>query len=186
MSERQTVLYRVFDSDDRLIYAGISLQFFARMQQHRNHSTWFDKMAKVTVQKFETRGEAIAAEAKAIHEEDPLMNIMRPRSKEIEKARKELERDFNRRIAESRDELTAQIVRFKVSYTLEEAAAVIGITRAVMRDLLEKGVVGSLLVPRKGGVDRNGNSYKLKRVISGWQIIDYLESLHFPKPKDEQ
>jgi predicted GIY-YIG superfamily endonuclease len=182
MSERKTVLYRVFDTEGALIYAGISLQFFARLQQHKNYSPWFEKMSSVTVERFETRGEAIAAEAKAIAEENPKMNIMKPRSKEIEKLKKELEleleRDYAKKIEDSRRELTEQVVKFKLIYSLDEAAEALHIQRKSLRALVEKGILGTVTLPPKEGIDRWGKPYKPKQAVSGWQIIDYIESLH--------
>jgi predicted GIY-YIG superfamily endonuclease len=166
MSERKTVLYRVFDTEGALIYAGISLQFFARLQQHRNYSPWFEKMSSVTVEKFETRGEALAAEAKAISEENPTMNVMKPRSKEIEKLKKELEleleRDYAKKIEDSRKELTEQVVKFKLIYSLDEAAEALHIQRKSLRTLVEKG--GTPTLSSRGQTPHPGRQRRQQRV----------------------
>ena len=58
----KTQLYRHFDVDKKLLYVGISLNTFARLSQHKDHSQWFEQIKTVTLENFDTREEAMAAE----------------------------------------------------------------------------------------------------------------------------
>jgi predicted DNA-binding transcriptional regulator AlpA/predicted GIY-YIG superfamily endonuclease len=69
-----TALYRHFDKHGDLLYVGISLNAAARLSQHRN-KPWFAQIANVTVEKFATREEALAAEKRAIMDELPRFNV---------------------------------------------------------------------------------------------------------------
>jgi predicted GIY-YIG superfamily endonuclease len=71
----KTYLYRHFDKNDQLLYAGISLSAFQRLAQHRNHAHWFEQISRVEMEQFDTREEALAAERVAIEREKPLFNI---------------------------------------------------------------------------------------------------------------
>lgn len=72
----QTALYRHFDDGGQLLYVGISLNAIGRLVQHRQSSHWANQIAKMTVEYYPTRTEALAAEVKAIREERPLHNIV--------------------------------------------------------------------------------------------------------------
>ena|GEM_PF-2337736 len=74
MSDR-TALYRYFDADGKLLYVGISLSPVARQAQHRNTSSWYSRIASMTVQWFDTRSEACESEKAAIATEKPERNI---------------------------------------------------------------------------------------------------------------
>ena len=81
-----TELYRHFDSNNNLLYVGISLSSLNRLGQHRDHSHWFNEISKVTIQRFATRKEALAAERQAVVSENPKCNINLKRTeKEIKK-----------------------------------------------------------------------------------------------------
>lgn len=75
MSDR-TALYRHFDSTDALLYVGISLSAVHRLAQHKRSASWFKDIARVEVEWFSTRAEAIAAEREAICDEAPKHNIV--------------------------------------------------------------------------------------------------------------
>ena len=192
MSDRKTYLYRVFDGDKNLIYVGISLSFFSRLQQHKKNSVWFDKMSSVTLTQYMTREEALFAEATAINTENPQMNIMRPRSKELELAQKVLadrsraERKVWVQTDASRDFLIEKVVRFEVLYTLSEAANVLNLTRKALDKLIEDKGLGHITLPLKPGKNAYGQPHKPKIMVSGWQIIDYLEGLHTPQTLDRR
>lgn len=71
----QTELYRHFDADGRLLYVGVSWSAVVRYGAgHRHIAEWAKDVAKMTVERFDTRGQAEAAERKAIREECPLHN----------------------------------------------------------------------------------------------------------------
>jgi hypothetical protein len=73
--EGPTQLYRHFDDEGRLLYVGISLSAITRLAQHRSASHWSRAIVRVEIEHFDTRREALMAEAKAIIEERPLHNI---------------------------------------------------------------------------------------------------------------
>lgn len=79
MSERQesgraTILYRVFDAQDRLLYVGIAYSIFLRLAQHNDSAGWAHHAVKITLERFSGREAAVAAESEAIRTEDPVWN----------------------------------------------------------------------------------------------------------------
>lgn len=72
-----TSLYRHFDADGNLLYVGISLSAIERLRAHREQSHWFEKIAFITVNRYQTRHKAEIAEDMAISLEKPLHNIRR-------------------------------------------------------------------------------------------------------------
>ena len=71
-----TELYRYFDKAGVLLYVGISFSTVARAAQHRGTSHWWHAVDKVTVQRFDSRENALHAERKAIIDEKPLHNVV--------------------------------------------------------------------------------------------------------------
>lgn len=71
-----SALYRYFDDEDLLLYAGISDELHDRVEAHIDASTWMCFAARSTIQRFPTRAEAAAAEIAAIKDERPLFNQM--------------------------------------------------------------------------------------------------------------
>jgi GIY-YIG catalytic domain-containing protein len=71
----ECALYRHFDADGTLLYVGISLSALNRLGQHKQNAEWFDKIARVAIEKFPTRAAALEAEHNAIKEEKPLYNV---------------------------------------------------------------------------------------------------------------
>lgn len=79
-----TQLYRHFDSEGQLLYVGISINALERsLERYKQHSgtEWFPSVAKITVTDFQSRDEALEAEAKAIKAEKPKFNIRHLRSR---------------------------------------------------------------------------------------------------------
>ncbi|QAZ38469.1 hypothetical protein C1M51_02980 [Methylibium sp. Pch-M] len=76
MNESTTALYRHFDGGDVLLYVGISLSPIYRLSSHRSGSSWAEKIARVSIEWFQTRAEALQAEAYAIATERPAHNVM--------------------------------------------------------------------------------------------------------------
>ena len=72
--EKPTALYRFFDSDNRLLYVGISFQLGMRMSRHRNSRRWRE-IARIELTWHENRTAAAAAEDAAIKTESPLWNV---------------------------------------------------------------------------------------------------------------
>jgi len=68
-------LYRYYDSQDNLLYVGISICSIKRLKSHVKNSPWSADVSRMAIEKFNTREEALAAEAKAIREERPRFNV---------------------------------------------------------------------------------------------------------------
>ncbi len=68
-------LYRHFAEDGTLLYVGASLRFMDRQYAHTRVSVWWDDVAKVTVEWFDTKELLMAAEKVAIQNERPLNNL---------------------------------------------------------------------------------------------------------------
>lgn len=70
-----THLYRHFDEDGVLLYVGVSYNAMMRTYQHVDKE-WFCAIKTITVEKFQTRTEAIVAEKDAIKKEAPKYNFI--------------------------------------------------------------------------------------------------------------
>ena len=75
----RTALYRFYDSEELLLYVGITTRVDRRFEQHKRSKSWFNLAARIEIEYYETRGEALAAEAHAIQSEEPLFNIIHRR-----------------------------------------------------------------------------------------------------------
>lgn len=67
-------LYRFFDADGNLLYVGASSNAPARLEQHRRDKSWWSQVASCTMEHYEHRYLAVAAEVHAIREEKPRHN----------------------------------------------------------------------------------------------------------------
>jgi len=76
MNDVRTALYRHWDADGNLLYVGISLSAVHRLTQHKRDSHWHDSIANMTIEWFDNRREALAAEREAIRMERPIFNKM--------------------------------------------------------------------------------------------------------------
>jgi predicted GIY-YIG superfamily endonuclease len=70
-----TLLYRLFNEADELIYIGISGRLTARVEAHLHSKPWADQIAHVRAVAFADRNEARRAEREAIRLENPKYNI---------------------------------------------------------------------------------------------------------------
>lgn len=68
-------LYRHFDLAGQLLYVGISLSTVQRLIQHKDRSRWFAEIARVEIERFNTRKAALQAEKAAIRRERPVYNV---------------------------------------------------------------------------------------------------------------
>lgn len=66
-------LYRHFGADGDLLYVGVSLSVMIRLSTHKR-SPWFVSVATVSIEHFQDRPTALAAELKAIQTEHPMHN----------------------------------------------------------------------------------------------------------------
>lgn len=79
-----TSLYRHFAADGSLLYVGISLSWPARTKAHLRQSRWFEEVARVEIERFPSREDALNAERHAIKSERPKFNVVHnkpPRAK---------------------------------------------------------------------------------------------------------
>ena len=79
MTDTETVLYRHFSADGTLLYVGISLSWPARTKAHVRGSRWFNRVAKVEIERHPTREAALDAERQAIKNERPAFNVIHNR-----------------------------------------------------------------------------------------------------------
>lgn len=75
----RTALYRWYDHEARLLYVGISNQPVRRAREHHGHQPWWTEVRSATVEWFDTRGQALEAEERAIKRELPEWNIVHGR-----------------------------------------------------------------------------------------------------------
>jgi predicted GIY-YIG superfamily endonuclease len=164
----KTSLYRHFEKDGTLLYVGISLNHVVRLSQHKAASSWFEKIATVTIEQFETRAEALQAETKAVVNEKPLHNIQKqgepePPPNEFEDARRGI---------------TFRVVALHPLYTLQQAGQLLDLNGKTIKHLTDTGVLGTIVIPaRTDRLTIHGTPYKDKTYITGWQILDCLEVL---------
>lgn len=128
----RTALYRHYDENDRLLYVGISGAPENRMRWHKRHATWVERAVRFTGIWYGTRFAALAAEWKAITEEDPLFN------RHGVKRMKRQQRDGIPE-SDSRSPLSVRLDWSDVT-EIDELAAEEGVTRSEMiRLLLDEG-----------------------------------------------
>jgi hypothetical protein len=69
-------LYRHYDENGKLLHVGVSISAMKRLADHRHRAHWFDRIARMEVEKFPTREASLAAETNAIRAENPECNIV--------------------------------------------------------------------------------------------------------------
>jgi DNA-binding transcriptional ArsR family regulator len=72
--DEETALYRWFDTDDILLYAGITDRLYGRLQEHDKTSPWMQFAVRSTIERFPSRPAAVKAEREAITGEHPVFN----------------------------------------------------------------------------------------------------------------
>lgn len=159
-------LYRHFDRKGNLLYVGRSLNAVKRLMEHRDHSHWFDEIARVEMQEFDTREAVLMAERKAIIAEKPRCNV---HHKWVES------RYRHEQIEASKKRLVERIVNFQTMYSVSEAAAELKIGETGIKRLIENGKIGYVEVPY------GEKTTKIR--ITGWQLIDYIENLDQTRDK---
>lgn len=71
-----TTLYRFYNSNDALLYVGISEKGPERWKAHRKDKPWWTDVARTTTEHYNTRTEALDAERAAIIAEHPRHNVV--------------------------------------------------------------------------------------------------------------
>lgn len=165
MSEEQCALYRHFNAQGELLYVGISFRPLLRTKEHAALSGWTKEIANITINYLPTRKDAMAAEAKAVREENPLYNI---RLRKPEKTSK-LVRVTELHAEQARTKLTHRTLHFALLYTPNNAADALGISVTVIKREIVAGNIATILIP-------SPRTEKLNTFITGWQLIDWLES----------
>lgn len=73
----QTAIYRLYGSDERLLYAGITCDLANRFRRHAQGKAWWPQVAFKTIVWHSTRLAAAIEEANAIGFERPEFNLLR-------------------------------------------------------------------------------------------------------------
>lgn len=167
-------LYRHFDSNNELLYVGISLSALVRLGQHKEHSHWYHSIVRVEIEQFPSRKEALLAETKAIENENPKHNKKhnKKRSTKAEKLlrQKQTEDDvIETHARDSHDDMVQRLVVFKPIYTLAEAAEILRVSKPAVKRMIEGGLLGHMMMTAN---EHHGP----KPYISGWQIMDFIET----------
>jgi predicted GIY-YIG superfamily endonuclease len=68
-------LYRFYDSENSLLYIGISINAYARAKTHQNTKEWWPEVAFIKLECFDSREFVQEAEKLAIQIEKPKYNI---------------------------------------------------------------------------------------------------------------
>jgi predicted GIY-YIG superfamily endonuclease len=68
---KPTALYRLYDSEDRLLYVGVTIDTKRRLDEHRRGKSWWPQVTRKTIEWFDTRTLAQEAEDVAIRDEKP-------------------------------------------------------------------------------------------------------------------
>lgn len=69
-------LYRFFNSDGGLLYIGISVNAPQRFKRHKGDQPWWLEVAQITIERYASRADVLAAEKRAIETEHPLYNVV--------------------------------------------------------------------------------------------------------------
>lgn len=162
-------LYRHYGADNDLLYVGVSLSATHRLSQHKDHARWFADIVRVEIEHHPSREEALAAERHAIETEKPKHNLIFNRPPKGPTPFEEAE------LARAR--LLSRTVNFKPMYTVNEAAAALAMTPDAIKRLINAGQINAIEDGRRT-VNRAGQEYTvIKYLITGWQLIEYVEHL---------
>lgn len=74
LAAERTALYRLYDDGERLLYIGITTKPTYRFSQHSQSQPWWFQVTRHTLEWFDSRAEAEAAERDAIRAEVPRWN----------------------------------------------------------------------------------------------------------------
>jgi len=178
---RPTQLYRHFDEDGTLLYIGISLNTMSRLSQHKVASPWFEKVASVTIDHFDSRAEALKAEREAIQNENPPHNIHHKRNEIV--LEKEAIETHAAHAEKSREELLLQRVLFHPIYQMGDAANALKISTKVLRALIEADEISAIKTTTRQYTNPETRESRIIQnyILTGWSIIDYLETLEVNK-----
>ena len=165
-----THLYRHYGQNGELLYVGISLSAINRLSQHRDHSQWFSSIKNVTLETYETREDALRAETTAILEEKPLYNIKKTKQKPLPKSNVYIDR--------SNLELYDKVVNLEAIYSEQYVANLLTISKSRVRRYIDENKIGSVKIGERIVNTKHGKRVITKYIITGWQLIEFFESVH--------
>jgi len=172
----RTAVYKHYDEAGTLLYVGISMTMMARQAQHKANSHWFGDVARIEIEWMSDRRAALRRERELIRTLDPLHNKHHKLTQEQRKAEQAaaeqamIEADAREasRLATDR-----KLVAFHAVYKLEAAARELDAGLTQVKRWIEDGDLGHIVVGHSTG--RNGPTPKIR--VTGWQLMDFLESL---------
>jgi hypothetical protein len=168
-----TQLYRHFDKNGQLLYVGVSLSTVVRLSQHREYSKWYDQIANVTIQNYNTREEALEAETQAIKNENPKYNIKKTKIKE--KLIEQNTRIIKERIEESKKDIMKRAVNFDMIYTVEDLERELRISKMIIKKMIDDKKLGAIVFSKMRKTSHGMRDIK-KYYVTGWQLIDFIEN----------
>lgn len=80
------VVYWYYDTDGRLLYIGYTEDFGQREKQHSRDDRWYPEIVDTHKDRYESKAEAMAAEARAIQAERPKYNKYHNQGIDLEEA----------------------------------------------------------------------------------------------------
>lgn len=163
----KTELYRHYNGEGSLLYVGVSLSAINRFIQHKQISDWSSQVAKIEIEVFETREDALEAETLAINNENPAYNI--------QKKKKECKTFLDVRSEDAKIQLVSRVVNYDVLYTDEQAASVLMTGKSAIRKWIDNKKLGGI-IREKIHKTRYGDKPTRKYFVSGWQLIDFIEN----------
>lgn len=165
----KTSLYRHFNKNGDLLYVGVSLSALNRLGQHKEHSHWFESISRVTIEHYKTREEALTAEKNAIKNENPKHNIRNNKEDKNPTRYEMAEKSIN--------ELISRVVNYNILYTDHQIAQILFIKINSVRSLIESGQLGGIKTYESLRNVTGKEPFLVRRyAISGWQLIDFIES----------
>lgn len=72
---RHTIVYRIYDAADELIYVGYSAVGLGRLTQHSSRSKWWPEIAAVRIEHFDNMLAALERETELIRSAKPRYNV---------------------------------------------------------------------------------------------------------------
>jgi predicted GIY-YIG superfamily endonuclease len=172
LKNNKTALYRHFSADGELLYIGISLSVLHRIGQHSKHSSWFNKIARISIENFDSREEAKSAEQRAIEKEKPFFNIHH----NINKYKTTYIEEGFSPAEVSAEGVVRPILKIDANYTVEEAAKFLKLRKSQLQMEIDRGEIRTWAMPPPLRLSAKGTPFKPRVFITGFQLIEYLET----------
>jgi predicted GIY-YIG superfamily endonuclease len=130
----RAAVYRHYDAQGVLLYVGCSTDPIARTKSHRSKANWFDQVARIDVEWFDSKSDALAAEREQTQALSPRYLPASP--------------DRKRRSAEPQTVL-AQYIATQPKRPMAEWADDLGVSRPMIYDLMSGERLPSLPVAKR-------------------------------------